>query len=113
MHVHIPRILMAPLLLTVILIYGCTSKSETTKSLETTGIVMIDTKTAETFQLESVDSYPAINPTTGQKTLMPTLYCPSCGKWYPVPPPEEAQRNPESRKCPKDGGPLVVDGPLQ
>ena len=76
-------------------------------------IVYIDTKTQETRLLPRQAQTPAINPQTGERTLVPGLYCKTCAKWYPSPPPEVLQRSTAAYRCPKDGQPMSLEGPPQ
>ena len=79
---------------------------------ETAGkMVFVDRETMVPFVLTVSESLPAVNPQTGQRTLMPGLYCADCQTWYPVPPPDQINRRPDAALCPKTGTPLTADGP--
>lgn len=49
---------------------------------------------------------PAVNPRTGRATLVQALWCPTCRRWYPEPPPEARERMPAAPLCPEHGTPL-------
>lgn len=74
-------------------------------------MVYFDTATKQPLVHDVVTSFPAKHPQTGKPTLRPALFCPTCQKWYPVPPPEEINRVPGGGKCPKDKTLLIADGP--
>lgn len=74
--------------------------------------VFVDTATRKTFLGQPTAELPAIHPETGKRTLMPGLYCPRCQEWYPAPPLEVRQRNPESLRCPKSGDLMTAEGPV-
>ena len=74
-------------------------------------MVFVDTKTMAPVVRSVADSLPAANPATGKRTLMPGLYCSTCQKWYPVPPPDEINRRPNAALCPETQEPLISDGP--
>ena len=85
---------------------GTASDATTPKKM-----VYVDTATMQPLVHDVVTSFPAAHPTTGKLTLRPALYCPTCQKWYPVPPPDEINRAPGGGKCPKDKTTLIADGP--
>lgn len=74
-------------------------------------MVYVDTKTGQAVVRDVVSPVPAVNPETNERTLMPGLYCPTCQKWYPVPPPEQINSRPNAGQCPNDRTPLTADGP--
>lgn len=74
-------------------------------------MVYVDAETMQPLVHDVVTAFPAKHPKTGKPTLRPALYCPTCQKWYPVPPPEEISRTPGGGKCPKDKTTLIADGP--
>jgi hypothetical protein len=74
-------------------------------------MVYVDTATMQPLVHDVVTSFPAKHPQTGKPTLRPALFCPTCQKWYPAPPPEEINRVPGGGKCPKDKSTLIADGP--
>jgi hypothetical protein len=88
---------------------GC-SQADSEDSAKDRKMVFVCTKTGAAVVADKQQA-PAVNPETGQRTLMPGLYCPKCKKWYPSPPLDVLQRNPNSARCPKTGEPLTADGP--
>lgn len=74
-------------------------------------MVYLDTATDQPFVANIAREFPALHPDSGQRTLMPALYCPTCQKWYPAPPVEVLQRNPAAAKCPKSGDVMTANGP--
>ncbi|MGI6416608.1 MAG: hypothetical protein ACOX1P_13130 [Thermoguttaceae bacterium] len=74
-------------------------------------MVYVDTASGEALAMDIAGEFPAIHPRTGKRTLMPALYCPKCGKWHPVPPPDQINRTARAAQCPKTGEPLTPDGP--
>lgn len=75
-------------------------------------VVYVDAVTVQPVVHDIAASFPAAHPTTGKLTLRPALFCPTCQKWYPVPPPNEITRVPGAGKCPKDKKTLLIaDGP--
>lgn len=78
---------------------------------ESEEIVFLNLKTGATHKGEWQPT-PAIDPVSGQPTLVQGLYCAKCSRWYPAPPPEMAERSPRGPACPKDGTVMSVDGPL-
>ena len=74
-------------------------------------MVYVDAATDEAVVGEIATEFPAVHPRTGKRTLMPAMYCEKCGKWHPVPPPDQINRVPRAAQCPKTGAPLVPDGP--
>lgn len=74
-------------------------------------MVFVDTQTMAAMVQPVSDTFPSVNPLTGQPTLMPGLYCSSCRKWYPVPPPDQINRRPDGALCPKTRTLLIADGP--
>jgi len=55
---------------------------------------------------------PAVNPATGQATLVRGLYCRQCQKWRAAPPPGVHAGNPLSWPCPRHKKAMSYDGPL-
>lgn len=94
----------------VISIMGCGRSAEVATE-EAPQAVYVDTKTMQAMVCDIVDEPPAVNPKTGQRTLMPALYCPSCRSWHPVPPPDQINRVPGATRCRKTGAALTADGP--
>ncbi len=74
-------------------------------------MVYVDTVTKKPIVMEIADSFPATNPETDKRTLMPAMYCPKCSKWHPVPPLDQINRTPRATQCPKTGTQLTPDGP--
>ncbi len=74
-------------------------------------MVYVDTASGGALAMDIAGEFPAIHPRTGKRTLMPALYCPKCGKWHPVPPPDQINRTARAAQCPKTGEPLTPDGP--
>ena len=73
--------------------------------------VYVDTETMQAVVGDIVDEPPALNPETGQRTLMPALYCPACQSWHAVPPAGQINRVPGATTCRKTGAALTTDGP--
>lgn len=92
-----------------LLLTGCSSDDSDTGQPQR--MVYVDTKTGQAIVQEVVSPVPAVNAATGERTLMPGLYCPACQKWYPVPPPEQINSSPNAGQCPKDKSPLTAEGP--
>ena len=107
----IPRRMIPLLLAAAGAAAGCQSKpaAETTPPAHS---VYVDTRTGQVVRAEHSVTLPAVNPGTGQRTLMPGLYCAECRKWYPAPPLEVRQRTPNAGQCPRHGTALTADGPL-
>lgn len=91
-------------------VVGCGSSTSDGNAARKT--VLVDRETMAPFVLEVSESLPAVNPGTGKRTLMPGLYCPQCHKWYPVPPPDQINRQPDATLCPKTRAQLIPDGPF-
>ena len=90
-------------------IAGCGSEAVDTHQIDR--MVYVDTETNQPVVHEIVTPVPAVNPETGDRTLMPGLYCPACKAWYPVPPPDQINSQPNAGQCPKDKTSLIADGP--
>src|SRR5687768_11317754 len=90
---------------------GCSDRSET-EPVAAKQVVYVDLETQQPVVAEASNEAPAVHPETGRRTLMPGLYCAQCERWYPSPPVEELQRNPDARKCRTCGSPLSADGPV-
>jgi hypothetical protein len=73
-------------------------------------MVYVDTKSKQAFIGRIIDT-PAINPRTGQPTLMPGLYCSKCSRWHPVPPLDKINQIANATRCPKTRTLLTADGP--
>ena len=74
-------------------------------------MVYVDEKTDEAFAVRARSSREP-NPETGERTLIPGLYCEKCQKWKPVGPIEALQNGRSIRKCPIHKTILTKDGPL-
>lgn len=97
------------ILIATTLTIGCGSQE--IAEIPTEPIVLVDSKTMEAHSTLPPDSYPALNPKTNNRTLMPAMYCQRCEKWYPVPLPDQINRQPNATLCPKSHGPMTIDGP--
>ncbi|MDA1054238.1 MAG: hypothetical protein O3C40_27645 [Planctomycetota bacterium] len=73
--------------------------------------VYVDSKTMQAMVGPTVAETPALNPKTGERTLMPALYCPTCRRWHLVPSPDQINRLPGATKCHTTGAALTADGP--
>ncbi|HRX78907.1 MAG TPA: hypothetical protein P5307_07580 [Pirellulaceae bacterium] len=73
--------------------------------------VYVDTKTQKAMVCDVSAETPVVNPATGQRTLMPALYCPKCLRWHALPPLEQINRIPNATKCSRTGATLTADGP--
>jgi hypothetical protein len=89
---------------------GC-GGSEEVATTESQRAVYVDIKTLQAVIGDVVKEPPAVNPATGQRTLMPALYCPKCLRWHPLPPLDQINRTPNATKCSKTGATLTADGP--
>ncbi len=90
---------------------GCGSE-DSTATENVLWRVAYDQKSKQAYLIETSVQLPVSNPENPRSQLQPALYCASCQKWYPAPPLEQLNRTPGAGKCPKDSGPLTVDGPL-
>ncbi|HET6425205.1 MAG TPA: hypothetical protein VFG20_16070 [Planctomycetaceae bacterium] len=79
--------------------------------VDTTQRVYVDTATQTALMLPIQEKVPAKHPQTGKNTLVPGLYCPQCGRWYPAPPMEVVQRTGTASRCPQGGHPMSPHGP--
>lgn len=93
-----------------IVISGCGTADET-GSDEPPTMMFVDVKTGEARALPATAEVPVVNPDTGQRTMMPAMYCETCEKWYPVPPAEQLNRAQGAGMCPKHKTPLKAVGP--
>ncbi len=73
-------------------------------------ITLLNPKTGEVTRVEWTPT-PAIDPKTGERTLVQGLYCEKCDKWYPAPPREMAERLPGGPVCYYDQTRLTANGP--
>jgi hypothetical protein len=89
---------------------GCGGSAEVATD-EVSQAVYVDTKTMQAVVCDIVDEPPALNPKTGQRTLMPALFCPTCQAWHPVPPADQINRVPGATTCRKTGAALTTEGP--
>jgi hypothetical protein len=95
-------------LLWVVALAGCTGERS---SDESSDVVYVDTRTGAAIVAPASTVLPSTNPTTGEQTLMPGLYCFKCNKWYVSPPDDVLNRNPGGAICQKDGTALTRNGP--
>lgn len=79
--------------------------------VDTSRRVYVDIATQTALMLPIQDKTPAKHPQTGKNTLVPGLYCPQCGRWYPAPPLEVIQRSGTASRCPQGGHPMSPHGP--
>lgn len=93
------------------LLAGCGGGSTPSNSNPPSRMVYVDTATMQPLVHDVATSFPATHPKTGQPTLRPALYCPTCQKWYPAPDIDQVNRQPGAGQCPKDKTPLTADGP--
>lgn len=91
------------------LMSGCHQQQQSVANPNEMVYVDIATQTPMTLPVQA--SIPAAHPKTGKKTLVPGLYCPECGVWYPAPPVEVLQRTASAFHCPKGGHPMSPNGP--
>lgn len=91
------------------LISGC--GHEPVVIADTSQRVYVDIATQKALMLPIQDKVPAKHPETGKNTLVPALYCPQCGRWYPAPPMEVVQRTGTASRCPQGGHPMSPHGP--
>jgi hypothetical protein len=89
---------------------GCEKSAPPAAAVEETA-VYFDTALKEAVLSPRVDEFPAVNPKTGKRTLMPAAWCPGCEAWHAAPPIEEVQRNPKALVCQKTGAKLNPNGP--
>lgn len=89
---------------------GCGSPTSPSES-NAGRMVYVDTATMQPLVHDVATSFPAMHPKTGQPTLRPGLYCPTCKKWYPAPDFDLINRVPGSGLCPQDKTALTTDGP--
>jgi DNA-directed RNA polymerase subunit RPC12/RpoP len=93
-----------------IILCGC-SHEGSEPTTQATQMVYVDLQTNKAVVGDRSDVVPAVNPATGERSLMPGMYCSRCGQWRPAPPLEELQRNPAARQCPRCGSAMSADGP--
>jgi hypothetical protein len=87
---------------------GCTRPEE--PSART--MVYLDSITKKPVVQEVSNEFPAVNLSTGKRTLKPAAYCDACKTWHAIPPLDQIQRRPGSLSCPKTKTPLRFDGPI-
>ncbi|QEG41473.1 hypothetical protein [Roseimaritima ulvae] len=95
-------------LLPMLGLLGCGGEAA---SVPAATMMMVDVQSGQTFSLPLPTTFPAVNPETQRRTLMPGLFCSTCQKWYPVPPPDQINRQGQAGMCPRSHGPLTADGP--
>ncbi len=101
----------AALLLLAVLAVGCEQSSAPTADTAVKEMLYVDTQTGTAVIAPAASELPALHPTTGTRTLMPGLYCPTCRKWYATPPIEQINRIPGAGNCPQHKTPLTLHGP--
>ena len=74
-------------------------------------MVYVDEKTEQPFMLRARSSREK-HPETGERTLVPSLYCQKCKAWKPIGSMESLQNGRSARKCPIHKVDLVREGPL-
>ena len=74
-------------------------------------MVYVDEKTEQPFLLRARSSREN-HPETGERTLVPSLYCEKCKAWKPIGSMESLQNGRSARKCPIHKVDLVREGPL-
>lgn len=74
-------------------------------------MVYFDRATKKPVVAAAGDEVPAKHPVTGKRTLVPALYCSKCKNWYPAPPLDLQQRDPNARNCPRHKIPMTMNGP--
>ena len=92
----------------LLFVVGC--GSEVVSDPRSNRMVYYDRDTKQPVVENISRTVPAIHPKTGKATLVPASYCPECRKWFPSPPIEVRERNPQAAVCPQ-GHRLTLDGP--
>lgn len=72
-------------------------------------IVYVDSVTGDEF-LMPARSPTEVHPQTGQRTLIPGMYCEKCQRWKPAGPMDVLQTSRHVYRCPIHKIPLVRDG---
>jgi hypothetical protein len=91
--------------------YRSFSASGSSETSEDENVVYICQETGKVLRAPA-DQIPALNPETGHNTLYRALYCGTCAKWYPLPPPDARNANPLGYRCPKHDTAMSTDGPI-
>lgn len=104
----IPDCRLAGLLLSLALFAGCGGAQDAATGSRT---LCIDVRTGDLSVLQGVSHFPAVNAATGEKSLMPAMYCAKCAKWFPAPSVEQLHRQQGQARCPRGGHPLTTEGP--
>lgn len=73
-------------------------------------MVCVDSEILAAVVARKSESVPTVNPATGQRFLMPGLYCLKRKEWNPASSPEQINRQPGPALCPKTTTPLAADG---
>jgi hypothetical protein len=76
-------------------------------------MVFVDSVTKKPVVQQASHEFPAVNLSTGKRTLKPAAYCDACKMWHAIPPLEEIQRHPGALSCPKTKTALRFDGPVE
>ena len=90
---------------------GC-NRSETVVVEKPSFQVAYDQKSKQAYLVDGSIELPAAHPTVPKSQLQPAMFCSKCGKWYPLPPIEQLNRNPGAATCPKDQQLLTPEGLL-
>ncbi len=100
------------ILTTLLVVSGCGEAPTPPAADQTNQMVYYDRVTRKPVVYNIAREFPAIHPATGKPTMVPACYCPKCQKWYPSPPLEIRERNPEVMQCPKKcGAKMTLTGP--
>ena len=94
----------------LLILCGC-APGENESATAVNQMVYVDLQTRDAVVSEQTDVIPAVHPVTGERSLMPGLYCDECEQWHPAPPIDELQRNPDARQCPRCRIAMSADGP--
>lgn len=74
-------------------------------------IVFVDTVTGDEFLMPARSS-TEVHPQTGERTLIPGMYCEKCQRWKPAAPLDVMQTSHAVYRCPIHRIPLVREGIL-
>lgn len=100
------------LLLALLSCVGCTAQNGgSTDAGAVREMLFVDAKSGEVIVAPVASDFPAKHPVTGERTLMPGLYCPECKRWHPVPPPDRINQTRNAANCPKTGAAMTLHGP--
>ena len=76
-----------------------------------TQMVYVNTQDQEAVVSAVASEFPARHPNTGERTLMPALYCAKCLAWRAVPPAVQINRSPGATECQACQTMMSIDGP--